>query len=469
MARKKKSHPILQNLHVEDIAAEGKCISKTEDGKAVFTKYTAPGDIIDAQITRTKASFAEARAIKFHTYSELRVDPICDHYGLCGGCKWQHIQYKSQLDYKQQQVADNFERIGKLEFPPIAPIIGSEETYYYRNKLEFTCTNKRWLTQEEINSEEEHTREGIGFHIPGAFDKVVDVNTCHLQIDISNDIRNFIREYALEHQLTMYNVREHHGLLRNLIIRTASTGDIMLIVQFGEQNEKQSTALLAAIKERFSEITSLLYIINTKKNETFHDLDVHTYAGEPYITEEMEGLQFRIGPKSFYQTNSLQAYKLYSVARDLAALKETDVVYDLYTGTGTIANFIAKSAKQVIGVEYVPQAIEDAKVNAEINEITNTSFFAGDMKDLLTTEFIATHGQPDVIITDPPRAGMHTDVVETLLKVEAPRIVYVSCHPATQARDLELLSVKYKITAVQPVDMFPQTHHVENVVALELK
>lgn len=467
MSRKMKNK-VVTNLLIERIASEGKCVGH-HDGKVVFVPNVAPGDVVDVRITKGKSSFMEGEAVHFHEYSKNRIMPFCSHFGTCGGCKWQHIDYELQKEYKRQQVLDQFQRIAKVDVPEVMPILGSAQTKYYRNKLDFTFSNSRWLTREEINSGEEFERNALGFHIPKMFDKIIDVEHCYLQGGISNDVRNELRTFARENQLSFYDIRNQIGLLRNLIIRTTSTGQTMVIVQFGENDPENIPVVMEFLKNRFPEITSLLYVINTKGNETFHDLELVTYAGLPYIEEEMEGLRFRIGPKSFYQTNSEQAYELYKVARDFADLQGDEVVYDLYTGTGTIANFVAKKAKQVIGVEYVEAAIEDAKLNSQINGIANTLFYAGDMKDILNEEFIASHARPDVIITDPPRAGMDEKVVQMLLRLEAPKIVYVSCNPATQARDLALLDEKYQVEKVRPVDMFPQTYHVENVVLLSLK
>lgn len=467
MSRKMKNK-VVNNLLIERIAAEGKCVAHHE-GKVVFVQNVAPGDVVDVRVTRGKSSFLEGEAIHFHEYSKDRVEPFCSHFGTCGGCKWQHINYDLQQTYKRQQVLDQFTRIAKVEIPEVLPILGSQYTQYYRNKLDFTFSNNRWLTREEINSGESFERNAVGFHIPKMFDKIIDIEHCYLQGDISNDVRNELRVFALENNLSFYDIRNQVGLLRNLIIRTSSTGESMVIVQFGADEPAEIELVMSFLNKRFPEITSLLYIVNLKKNETFHDLEVVTFAGKSYIEEEMEGLRFRIGPKSFYQTNSAQAYELYKVAREFADLKGDEVVYDLYTGTGTIANFVAKKAKQVIGIEYVEAAIEDAKLNAQVNGLENTLFYAGDMKDMLTDDFIARHAKPDVIITDPPRAGMHEDVVHMLLKLEAPKIVYVSCNPATQARDVALLAEKYTVDKIQPVDMFPQTYHVENVVRLTLK
>jgi len=454
------------------VAAEGKAIAKVND-LVIFVPYVVPGDVVDLQIKRKKNKYAEAEAVNFHEYSSTRAVPFCQHYGICGGCKWQVLPYAEQIKYKQKQVEDNLRRIGKIELPEISPILGSAKTEFYRNKLEFTFSDKRWLTYKEVKQEVKYDQmNAVGFHIPGAFDKVLAIEKCWLQNDISNRIRNAVRDYAYEHNYSFINLRSQEGMLRNMIIRTSSTGELMVIIICKIVEESEMTLfkqLLQYVADTFPEITSLLYIINNKCNDTINDLDVYVFKGNDHIFEEMEGLRFKVGPKSFYQTNSEQAYNLYKIARDFAGLTGNELVYDLYTGTGTIANFVSRQARQVIGIEYVPEAIEDAKVNAEINGIDNTLFFAGDMKDMLTQEFINEYGRPDVIITDPPRAGMHQDVVDVILFAEPKRIVYVSCNPATQARDLQLLDVKYKVKAVQPVDMFPHTHHVENVVLLELR
>ena len=467
MSRKMKNK-VITNLLIERIASEGKCLGHHEE-KVVFVTGVAPGDVVDVRITKGKSSFMEGEPVKFHEYSKERIEPFCSHFGTCGGCKWQHINYDLQKTYKRQQVLDQFQRIAKVEIPEVWPTLGSEKTKYYRNKLDFTFSNKKWLTIEQIQSGEDFDRNALGFHIPKMFDKIVDVDHCYLQGNISNDVRNDLRTFALANGLTFYDIRSQVGLLRNLIIRTTSTDQSMVIVQFGEDDADGIQKVMEFLHEKFPQITSLLYVINTKGNETFHDLDLVTFAGNDFIEEEMEGLKFRIGPKSFYQTNSEQAYELYKVARDFADLQGDEVVYDLYTGTGTIANFVAKKAKQVIGIEYVPAAIEDAKINSQINGIENTLFYAGDMKDMLNEDFIANHAAPDLIITDPPRAGMDEKVVQMLLRLNAPKIVYVSCNPATQARDVALLGEKYKVEKIQPVDMFPQTYHVENVVLLTLK
>ena len=534
MARKKKELPLLEQITITDVAAEGKALARVNDMVA-FVPYVVPGDVVDLQVKRKKHSYAEAVAVKFYEYSPLRSEPFCKHFGVCGGCKWQCLKYEEQLRYKQKQVTDNLTRIGKIELPEISPILGSEQTREYRNKLEFTFSNKRWLTQEEINSQLtidngqltmdgggqpdgnncqlstvncQFNRNAVGFHIPGAFDKVLAIDECHLMDNICNRIRNGVRDYANEQGLTFFDLRTQEGMLRNMMIRIVekpqselkiensrlkvdTTDDVaqpeancqlsivncqfsglMVVMQFKIVNpaeEVQMKQLLQYMADTWPEITSLMYVINNKCNDTIGDLPVHTFKGADHIIEEMEGLKFKVGPKSFYQTNSRQAYNLYKVARDFAGLTGDELVYDLYTGTGTIANFVSRQARQVIGIEYVPEAIEDAKVNSALNGIDNTLFFAGDMKDILNQEFINQYGRPDIIITDPPRAGMHGDVIDTILFAEPKRIVYVSCNPATQARDLSLLDVKFRVTRVQPVDMFPHTHHVENVVLLELK
>lgn len=469
MARKKKALPILENITITDVAAEGKAIAKIDD-MVVFVPYVVPGDVVDLQVTRKKSKYAEARPLRFLTYSKERQEAFCEHFGICGGCKWQILPYPQQLKYKQKQVFDNLSRIAKVQLPEILPILGSEKTEFYRNKLEFTFSNKKWLTQEEIDLDSRFDNlDALGFHIPGMFDKVLDINKCWLQDDISNRIRNFIKQYCKQRGYTFFDLRNQHGLMRNLIVRTSSIGQVMLIVVFFEDRKQERESLMSAIQEHFPEITSLLYIINQKANDTISDQEVVTWSGNDCIYEEMEGLKFKIGPKSFYQTNSEQAHNLYSVARELAGLTGDELVYDLYTGTGTIANFVAKQARQVIGIEYVEDAIEDAKFNSELNKIENTLFYAGDMKDILTETFITEHGRPDVIITDPPRAGMHNDVVDAILFAAPKRIVYVSCNPATQARDIQLLDAGYSVDYVRPVDMFPHTHHVENVVLLVKK
>ncbi len=450
------------------MAAEGKCLARHEN-LVVFISGVAPGDVVDVRVTKDKKNFLEAVPVHFHAYSDLRVEPFCEHFNVCGGCKWQHISYDTQLFFKQKQVNDNMERIGKLTGHQMLPIIPSERISFYRNKLEFTFSDNAWLTKEQIDSGLELERRALGFHMPQRFDKIVDLRHCYLQPAPSNDIRLAVRAYALEHNLPFINLIKQQGFLRNLIIRTANTGDLMVIVQVFEDNLALLQPLLDFLVQKFPEITSLQYVVNSKGNETFHDLEVVCYHGEPYMHEQMEGLRFRVGPKSFYQTNSEQAYLLYQLTREFAQLNGTETVYDLYTGAGTIANFVARSCAQVVGIEYVESAIEDAKINSQINNITNTHFYAGDMREVLSDELFERHGRPDVIITDPPRAGMHPDVVAKLLEVKAPRIVYVSCNPGTQARDLEMLSELYEVVKIQPVDMFPQTYHVESVALLMLK
>lgn len=470
MARKKKELPLLERIEITGVAAEGKALARVND-LVVFVPFVVPGDVVDLQLRRKKHSYAEAEAVKFHNYSQERAEPFCKHYGVCGGCKWQCLAYEHQLKYKQQQVVDALTRIGKVELPGVMPILGSENTRAYRNKLEFTFSNKRWLTWQEVAENVTYDNmDALGFHIPGAFDKVLDIEECGLMCDLNNRLRNGIRDFAHREGVPFFDLRSQTGVLRNIMIRTSTTGEVMLLLQakvVAEEDMRSLEKVLGYIAEAFPEVTSLLYVINNKCNDTFGDLEVHTYKGTDVIYEQMEGLRFKVGPKSFYQTNSAQAYNLYKVARDFAALTGNEVVYDLYTGTGTIANFVASKAKKVVGIEYVEDAIIDARVNAELNGFDNLTFFAGDMKDILTKEFIETHGRPDVIITDPPRAGMHNDVIDTILFAAPQRIVYVSCNPATQARDLSLLDAQYKVIAVQPVDMFPHTHHVENVVLLE--
>lgn len=472
MARKKKPLPILENIQITDCAAEGKSLARVND-MVVFVPFCVPGDIVDLQVRKKRHSYMEAEVIRFVEKSAVREEPFCEHFGVCGGCKWQNLPYDKQLEMKQRQVYEQLTRIGKVELPEFMPILGSRKIREYRNKLEFGCSNKRWMTREEIASgEPAGEMRAIGFHITGAFDKILPIHNCHLMDGLQNEIRNFIYQYAIDNDLTFFDLRQQTGLLRDVMVRNSNTGEWMVLVQFHydeEGDRERSLQLMEALADRFPQITSLLYVDNQKCNDTFGDLELTLYKGNDHIFEIMEGLRFKVGPKSFYQTNTDQAYHLYSVARQFAGLTGEEVVYDLYTGTGTIANFVARSAKKVVGIEYVPEAIEDAKVNSDINGIGNTLFFAGDMKDILTDEFIAGHGRPDVIITDPPRAGMHPEVVETILRAKPRRIVYVSCNPATQARDLQLLDRLYKVVAVQPVDMFPHTPHVENVVALELK
>ena len=469
MSRKRKELPLLEGVEITGVAAEGNAIARVDD-MVVFVPYGAPGDVADIKIDRKKRSYAEGHIERLVTPSELRVAPRCAHFGTCGGCRWQHLPYEFQLKSKQQQVSDALQRIAKVELPEISPILGSEQIWAYRNKMEYTFSNKRWITWEQLRSGEDvGDRSGAGFHIPGAFDKVLDIEECHLQDNIGNRIRLHLKNYGIANGLPFYDLRAQQGLLRTLMIRVHTTGEVMVVVSFGEDNPSQIKAALDDLREAFPEITSLMYVVNTKVNDTIGDLPVMLHSGREYVEEEMEGLRFRIGPKSFYQTNSLQAYRLYTVARDFAGLTGGELVYDLYTGTGTIANFVARKAAKVVGIEYVADAIEDARINSRVNRISNTEFFAGDMKDVLTDDFIAIHGRPDVMIVDPPRAGMHDDVVKVILNASPRRIVYVSCNPATQARDLALLDVKYRVTAVQPVDMFPHTHHVENVVRLELR
>lgn len=459
---------MLLGVTVSDMAAEGKSICRVDD-QVVFITGAVPGDVVDIQITKKRSNYCEGFVTRFISYSPVRVEPFCKYFGKCGGCKWQFIPYEKQVEYKEREVLNNLRRLGHVELPESLPILPSEKNEYYRNKLEFTYSNKRWLTPEELADPDVAKTPGVGFHIPGLFDKVVDITDCHLQAEPSNAIRNWTRDYAFANGLTFYDLRERTGLLRNLTIRTASTGDIMVIVAFGADEQDNIKAMLTALKEQFPEVTSLMYVVNTKANDTITDLDINCFAGEPYITEQMGDIKFRVGPKSFYQTNSEQAHRLYDVAKEFAGLTGSEVVYDLYTGTGTIANYVARSARKVVGIEYVPEAIEDAKVNSQINDIKNTEFFAGDMKDVLTLDFINTHGKPDVMIVDPPRAGMHPDVVETILKAAPRKVVYVSCNSATQARDLQLMDKQYKVTALRPVDMFPHTHHVESVVLLEAR
>ena len=458
----------LKNIEVIDIAEEGKGVGKHQD-LVIFIEKAVPGDVVDIQIYRLKKNLAEARITDFVKHSPDRVEPFCSHFGICGGCKWQHLSYEAQLRYKQKNVLNALERLGKVDVKNAEPILGSAETQYYRNKLEFTFSNKRWLDDADMANRDSLSLDALGFHVPGRFDKILDIEHCYLQADPSNAIRNSVREYTLKNELSYYDLRNHEGALRNLIIRTASTGELMVIVVFAYADDQQIKGLMSHLKDSFPQITSLLYIVNQKRNDTIFDQDIVVFKGRDHIFEEMEGLKFKIGAKSFYQTNSAQAYELYKITRHMAGLNANDLVYDLYTGAGTIANFVAREVKQVVGIEYVPTAIEDAKINSELNGINNTTFYAGDMKDILTAEFIAQHGKPDVVITDPPRAGMHADVVARLLEMEASKIVYVSCNAATQARDIALLQEKYEVKRIRPVDMFPQTQHVENVALLVLK
>lgn len=469
MSRKRKELPLLEGVEITGVAAEGNAIARVDD-YVVFVPYGAPGDVADIKLDRKKHSYAEGHIERLVRPSALRQEPRCGHFGTCGGCRWQHLPYEVQLANKQQQVVDALTRIAKVELPEISPILGSANIWGYRNKMEYTFSNKRWLSWEQMRSGEMvDNRNGAGFHIPGAFDKVLDIEQCHLQDSIGDRIRLFVKHYGMEHGIPFYDLREQRGFLRTLMIRTLHTGEIMVVLSVGEDNPELIREVLDAVRAEFPQITSLMYVVNTKVNDTIGDLDVQLHSGRPYVEEEMEGLHFRIGPKSFYQTNSLQAYELYKVARNFAGLTGKELVYDLYTGTGTIANFVARQARHVIGIEYVADAIEDAKINSRANGIENTEFYAGDMKDVLTDDFIAEHGRPDVMIVDPPRTGMHQDVVDVILNASPERIVYVSCNPATQARDLSLLDKKYRVMAVQPVDMFPHTHHVENVVRLELR
>lgn len=459
---------VFSNITIESVAAEGKCVAHIE-GRAVFVEGVAPDDIVDLKIVRKKKSYLEARPINFHHLSEKRVDPFCMHFSLCGGCKWQHLQYQYQTQAKRQQIIDHFQRIGKFQFPEVNPIIASAETTHYRNKLEYTFSNKRWLSNEEINSEIEIDRNGVGFHLPGHFDKVVDITNCHLQREPTNEIKNEIRNYARAHNLTFYDLRENIGLLRNLIVRTTSTGEVMVIVQFGENDENGISKLMAHIKNTFPAIDSLYYVVNLKHNETLYDQNLILYSGMAFIVENINHLSFKIGPKSFFQTNSGQTGILYARVMEMARLSGNEIVYDLYCGTGTITNFMAQKSKKATGIETIKEAIDDARENAALNEIGNSHFVVGDIKDVLDEKFISTYGQPDVIITDPPRTGMHKDVVQAILALKPARIVYVSCNPATQARDLALLVDDYHIDEVQPFDMFPHTHHLENIVSLSKK
>lgn len=474
MSRKRKPLPILEKVEIEAVAAEGKCVAHVND-MVVFVPFVVPGDVVDLQVRKKRNSYCEATVVRMIQPSPIRIAPKCEHFGICGGCKWQNLPYKEQLAAKQQQVIDQLTRIGKVELPEISPILGSEKTEEYRNKLEFACSNKRWYTKEELEALPEGVglaQGAIGFHITGAFDKIYPIEKCVLMDDYCNKVRNAIYNYTLEHNLTFFDIREQHGLLRDIMMRNSNTGEWLVLVQFHYDevgDEERAMGLMQFIADEFQEITSLLYVDNQKGNDTFNDLELTVFKGNDHIFELMEDLRFKVGAKSFYQTNTDQAYHLYSVARNFANLTGNELVYDLYTGTGTIANFVAKKAKKVIGIEYVPEAIEDAKINSEINNIANTLFYAGDMKDILTEEFVKQHGRPDVIITDPPRAGMHADVVNVILGAHPQRIVYVSCNPATQARDLALLDKDYRVVAVQPVDMFPHTPHVENVVLLEAR
>ena len=468
MAKKNTDKVVFHQIKVLDAGAKGVSVAKAPDGKVVFVSNVVPGDVVDVQTFKKRKAYYEGKAVKFHEFSEHRVDPICEHFGVCGGCKWQNMKYSQQLFFKHNEVKNHLQRIGKIELPEFEPILGSEKQFFYRNKMEFSFSNSRWLTEAEIGSSEElDNKNALGFHIPKMWDKILDINKCHLQEDPSNTIRNEVREFANANGLTFFNPRAHEGLLRTLMLRTASTGEIMVLIQFFEDDQANRVLLLDHLYAKFPQITSLQYVINNKANDTLYDTNIQLYKGRDYILEEMEGLKFSINAKSFYQTNSDQAYELYKITRDFAGLTGNETVYDLYTGTGTIAQFVSKKAKKVIGVESVPEAIKDAKANAERNNITNCEFFVGDMKVVFNEAFIAQHGKPDVIITDPPRDGMHAAVIDQILKIEPQKVVYVSCNSATQARDLALMDEKYKVTRVRPVDMFPQTHHVENVVLLE--
>jgi 23S rRNA (uracil1939-C5)-methyltransferase len=464
---RKKELPVLEKVRIADIGAEGNAIARV-DNMVVFVPMLIPGDVVDIRVVKKRKKYLEGRVIKFHEYSPDRIEPRCIHFGICGGCKWQHLPYPLQLMHKEKQVRDSLVRIGKTELPEIEPIIGSEQVYLYRNKLEFTFSDKRWLTAEEVSSSAEFGKEdGLGFHIPGLFDKVLDIVECHLQPDPSNQIRNSVKTYALKNGMTFFDLREQRGFLRNLIVRNNLKGDVMVILVFFYEDAEKRRELLDHIAAEFPQVTSLMYVVNSKKNDSLGDQEPVLYRGDDHLIEYLDGLKFRIGPKSFYQTNTRQALVLYQKALEFAELTGNEVVYDLYTGTGTIANFIAKHAGRVIGIEYVEEAVRDARVNSEINNIGNTRFFAGDMKDVLSEKLVAENGRPDVIITDPPRAGMHEDVVNVILMAAPEKIVYVSCNPSTQARDINLLSVDYEVKRVQPVDMFPHTHHVENVVLLK--
>jgi 23S rRNA (uracil1939-C5)-methyltransferase len=464
---RKKDIPLLENVTITDIGAEGNAIARVNN-LVVFVPMLIPGDVVDLRITRKRKKYLEGRVIRFHKYSDDRIEPRCSHFGICGGCKWQHLPYNLQLSFKEKQVKDNLTRIGKIELPDISPIIGSDDIFLYRNKLEYTFSNKRWLTKEEVESSTEFENEdALGFHIPGLFDKVLDIKECHLQPEPSNQIRNAVREYALKNNLEFFDLREQKGFLRNLVIRNSLDGKVMVIAVFFREDIKKREGLLDYLASKFPQITSLMYVINSKKNDSLNDQDPILYKGENHLDEDMDGLKFRIGPKSFYQTNTKQAVSLYNVARDFARLTGNEIVYDLYTGTGTIANFLAGNTGKVVGIEYVEAAIVDAKINSEINNIRNTFFFSGDIKDVLTAQFMKVNGKPDVIITDPPRAGMHEDVVKIIATSGADKIVYISCNPSTQARDILMLSEMYYVADVQPVDMFPHTHHVENIVLLK--
>ncbi len=468
MRKNRVENKLIQNIEIIDIAEEGKGVGKSED-LVLFIEKAIPGDVVDAEVYRKKKNFAEAKIKTLIRASEHRTEPFCIHFGTCGGCKWQHMDYQAQLHFKQKSVTDAISRLARLDVSGTEAILGSADTRYYRNKLEYTFSNKKWLTDKDEAPKSDDEMNALGFHVPLRFDKILDIQHCYLQADPSNEIRNKIGAFAKEQGISFYDLRAHAGALRNLIIRSSSTGELMVIVVFAYPTQEEVEKLMTFIHAEFPQLASLLYIINQKKNDTIFDQDVLVWAGKDHIMEEMEGLQFKVGPKSFYQTNSRQAYELYKITREFADLQGDELVYDLYTGAGTIANFVARHVKQVVGIEYVPSAIEDAKVNSAINGINNTVFYAGDMKDVLDAAFVEKHGKPDVIITDPPRAGMHADVVARLMEIEAPKVVYVSCNAATQARDLAILKDKYELVRIKPVDMFPQTQHVENVVLLKLK
>lgn len=468
MGRKNTEKAVFSHIKILDAGAKGVSVAKAADGKVIFVSNVVPGDVVDIQTFKKRKAYYEGKAVRFHEFSEHRVEPVCEHFGVCGGCKWQNMAYSQQLFYKNNEVFNNLKRIGKVELPEFEPILGSEKQFFYRNKMEFSFSDSRWLTEDEIESAETLTeRNALGFHIPKMWDKILDIRKCHLQEDPSNAIRNAVKNFAIENGLTFFNARNHTGLLRTLMIRTASTGELMVLVQFFENDMEKRNLLMEFLATTFPEITSLQYVVNEKANDTLYDQKIELYKGRDFILEEMEGLKFSINAKSFYQTNSEQAHELYKITRDFAGLTGNELVYDLYTGTGTIAQFVSKGAKKVIGVESVPEAIIDAKANAERNSITNCEFYVGDMKVVFNQDFINTHGKPDVIITDPPRDGMHKDVIEQILSIAPEKIVYVSCNSATQARDLALMDEMYMVTRVRPVDMFPQTHHVENVVLLE--
>jgi len=466
--RRKQVFQVFENIEMQSVAAEGKSFTKVDD-KALFVPFTVPGDVVDVQITKSRAAFMEGKAIRFEKKSDMRIEPKCEHFSICGGCKWQMLAYDEQLKAKQQQVLDNLQRLGDFEMPEMMPILASEKQYYYRNKMEFTFTSRKWLLEnysKELDFNDLNMN-GLGFHMPGMFDRILDIENCYLQKEPSNAIRLSVRKYAFDHDLTFYHQREQTGFLRNLIIRTSSTGDLMVILVVGENQPEILKPMLAHIDQEFPQITSLMYVVNEKKNTIITDLPIELYSGNPFLMEEMEGVKFKVGPVSFYQTNSLQAYEMYKIAREFAGLTGEELVYDLYTGTGTIANFVARNAKKVVGIEYVPEAIDDAKANSELNKIDNTVFYAGDMAKVLNHDFIKANGKPNVVITDPPRSGMHEKVINQLLNAAPERIVYISCNPATQARDITLMKEKYKVTKIQPIDMFPQTHHVENIVLME--